>query len=277
MAERLRPAARAWRLAVLVLVALAVLLPVAATVLGGFKDVGELRVAPFALPAVWHAEHYGEILASARYWQLMGNSLLIAGATTLLTLWLASMAGFVMSHLRFAGQRFIAAYLMLGLMFPAATAILPLFIQVRDLGLLDTHAGVVLPSVAFSLSGAALLFRGFFSALPAELLDAALIDGASYPRFYWSVVLPLSRPILATVGVTTFTGTWNSYLLPLILLNSETRYPWPLGLMAYMGEHGTDWPRVLAFVSLTLAPVVLLFVLAQRHLVAGLTAGAVKG
>jgi raffinose/stachyose/melibiose transport system permease protein len=278
MAEgRLKAAALVWRYLVLALVALVVLVPLAATVLGGFKDLGELRAHPFALPRVWQVENYTGILLSARYWRLMGNSLVIAGLTTGLTLLLASMAAFVFSHLRFAGARFLSAYLQLGLLFPAATAILPLFIQVRDLGLLDRHAGVVLPSVAFSLSAAIVLFRGFFRALPAELLDAALIDGASYLQFYLRVVLPLSRPILATVGVTTFVQAWNGYLLPLILLNTESLYPWPLGLMVYQGEFGTHWPLVLAFVTLTLLPVVLLFLLAQRHLVAGLTAGAVKG
>jgi raffinose/stachyose/melibiose transport system permease protein len=166
---------------------------------------------------------------------------------------------------------------MVGLLFPAATAILPLFIQVRDLGLLDRHLGVVLPSVAFSLGAAILLFRGAFRALPPELLDAALIDGAGYLRFFWQIVLPLSRPIMATVGVITFVQSWNGYLMPLILLNSVERFPWPLGVMAYQGEFGTDWPLVLAYVTLTILPVVLLFLVAQRALVAGLGAGAVKG
>ncbi len=275
--RRLRPAALAWRYAVLGTVALLVLVPLVATVLGGFKDLPELRSNPFGLPSVWRWQNHADILASARYWRMMGNSLLLAGSTTALTLLLASMAGFVFSHLHFAGQRFLLNYFLIGLLFPAATAILPLFIQVRDLGLLDTHAGVVLPSVAFSLGAAILLFRGFFRQLPAELMDAALMDGASYLQFFWRVVMPLSRPILATVGVITFVQAWNGYLLPLILLNTDTRHPWPLGIMVFQGEFGTDWHLVLAYITLTIAPVVLLFLVAQRHIVAGLTAGAVKG
>lgn len=275
--RRLRAGALAWRYALLGSVALLVLVPLVATVLGGFKELGELRANPFGLPEQWRWQHHAGILGSGRYWRMMGNSLLIASATTGLTLLLASMAGFVFSHLRFAGQRFLLNYFLVGLLFPAATAILPLFIQVRDLGLLDTHAGVVLPSVAFSLGAAIVLFRGFFRQLPAELLDAALIDGASYTQFFWRVVLPLSRPILATVGVITFVQAWNGYLLPLILLNRDTLYPWPLGIMVYQGEFGTEWQLVLAYVTLTVAPVIVLFLAAQRHLVAGLTAGAVKG
>lgn len=275
--ERLSAAGLAWRYTLLGVLALAVLMPLVAAVLGGFKSIAELRADPFGLPEVWRWQQYAGILGTSRYWRMMGNSLMIAGGTTALTLLLASMAAFTFSHLHFWGQRYLLQYVMIGLLFPAATAILPLFIQVRDLGLLDHHLGVVLPSVAFSLGAAILLFRGAFRELPHELLDAARIDGAGYLRFYWQIVLPLSRPIMATVGVITFVQSWNGYLMPLILLNSVERFPWPLGIMAYQGEFGTDWPLVLAYVTLTILPVVLLFLVAQRALVAGLGAGAVKG
>jgi len=155
--------------------------------------------------------------------------------------------------------------------------VLPLFIRIRDLGLLDSPWGVVLPQVAFGLATALLLLRNAFSALPAELFEAAVMDHCSPWRCFTRIVLPLSRPILATVAVITAVQSWNAYLLPLVVLNRESLYPWPLGLMAYQGEFSTDWQLVLAFVTLTLLPMVLLFLLAQRHIVAGLTAGAVKG
>ena len=266
-----------WRYLVLLLVAGIVLVPIAATVLGGFKDLGELRVNPFGLPRVWHVENYWDILSHGRYWRMIANSLLIASLTTALSLVVASMAAFVFAHLRFAGDRYLLNYFLIGLLFPAATAILPLFIKVRDLGLLDTYLGVVLPAAAFSLGAAILLFRNFFRQLPAELLDSALIDGATYIQFFLRIVLPLSTPILATVGVITFVQAWNNYILPLILLNSDAKYPWPLGIMVYQGEFSTEWQLVLAFVTLTIAPAVIVFLAAQRFIVAGLTAGAVKG
>jgi raffinose/stachyose/melibiose transport system permease protein len=265
------------RYLVLLLVAGIVLVPIAATVLGGFKDLGELRTNPFGLPRVWHLENYWGILSHGRYWQMIFNSLVIASFTTALVLVAAGMAAFVFAHLRFAGDRFLLNYFLIGLLFPAATAILPLFIKVRDLGLLDTYAGVVLPAAAFSLGAAILLFRNFFRQLPGELLDSALIDGASYLQFFHRVVLPLSRPILATVGVISFVQAWNNYILPLILLNSDAKYPWPLGIMVYQGEFSSDWQLVLAFVTLTIAPAIIVFLMAQRFIVAGLTAGAVKG
>lgn len=265
------------RLALLLLLAALVLIPLVATVLGGFKTLGDLRTDPFGLPAQWQWQNFWSILASQRYWLQMGNSLLIALLTVGLTLIVASMAAFVFVHVRFFGSAFLLNYLLLGLLFPAATAILPLFIKVRDLGLLDTVWGVVLPQVAFGLAASVLLFRNAFRQLPRDLFDAAMIDGCSYIGFFRLVVLPLSRPILGTVAVITFVHSWNAYLLPLVVLNRESLYPWPLGIMAFQGEYSTDWHLVLAFITLTIAPVVLMFAVAQRHIVAGLTAGSVKG
>ena len=262
----------------LTVVAVFVAVPLIATVLGGFKTLGELRTNPFGLPHSWEWENYWGILASKRYWVLLRNSLIIASLSTFLTLTVASMAGFVFAHLKFFGSRMLANYLTVGLLFPAATAILPLFIKVRDLGLLDHYFGVVLPQVAFSLAMSILLFRQhFFKDLPPELLDAAMIDGCSYIGYFRHMTLPLSRPILATVETITFVHSWNSYLLPLVMLNSDDLYPWPLGIMVYQGEYSAEWNLILAFITLTILPTIMLFLLAQKHIVAGLTAGAVKG
>jgi raffinose/stachyose/melibiose transport system permease protein len=258
-------------------VAAFVLVPLVATALGGFKSLGELRTNPFGLPQVWEWSNYGDILWSARYWQLLGNSMVIAIFSVILTLIVASMAAFVFAHITFFGSRMLMSYITMGLLFPASTAILPLFIRVRDLGLLDTYFGVVLPQVAFSLAMSILLLRRFFKDLPEELLEAALVDGCSYLNFFRYVTLPLSRPILATVGTIAFVHSWNAYLLPLVMLNTDALYPWPLGIMVYQGEYSAEWHLILAFITLTILPTIILFLFAQKHIVAGLTAGAVKG
>jgi raffinose/stachyose/melibiose transport system permease protein len=260
----------------LTILAAIIIVPLITTALGGFKTLGELRGNPFGVPSVWQWQNYGNILFSQRYWLQMGNSLLIAGLTVFLTLALSAMAAFTFAHVKFFGSGFLLNYFLIGLMFPAATAILPLFIRIRDLGLLDTYWGVVLPQVAFGLGMSILLFRNFFRNLPSELFDAAFVDGAGYIRFFWSITLPLSRPIIATVGIISFVGSWNSYILPLIMLNSESKYPWPLGIMVYRGEFSTDWQLILAFITLTILPTVIVFFAAQKHIIAGLTAGAVK-
>ncbi len=266
-----------YRYAALLLVAGIVLVPLLATALGGFKSLGDLRQNAFGLPETWVVQNYLQILEGEALWRMLGNSLIIGALTVFLTLATASMAAFLFAHLKFFGNTMLLNYFLLGLLFPAATAVLPLFIKVRDLGLLDTYWGVILPQTAFSLGLAILLLRRFFKELPTELLDSAMIDGCGYVRFFWHITLPLSRPILATVGVVVFVQSWNNYLLPLVVLNSETMYPWPLGVMAFRGEYMTEWGLVLAFITLTILPAILMFLLAQRHIVSGLTAGAIKG
>jgi raffinose/stachyose/melibiose transport system permease protein len=274
--RRLGAGARTYLYVSLILVAALVLVPLIATALGGFKTLGDLRANPFGLPSQWMWSNYTDIIVSQRYWLQMGNSLWIAVLTVILTLALSGMAAFVFAHVKFFGSDYLLNYFLIGLMFPAATAILPLFIRIRDLGLLDTYMGVVLPQVAFHLGVSILLLRNYFRNLPAELFDAAFVDGCGYIGFFWHVTLPLSRPIIATVGIISFVASWNSYIIPLIMLNTESRYPWPLGIMVYKGEFSTEWQLVLAFITLTILPTVIAFFVAQKHIIAGLTAGAVK-
>ena len=274
--RRLSAGTQVYLYTAMIVIAAIVVIPLLTTALGGFKTLGDLRRNAFGLPEQWMWSNYWDILTGVRYWRQMGNSLLIAVLTVVLTLSFSAMAAFVFAHVRFFGSRMLLNYFLLGLMFPAATAILPLFIRVRDLGLLDTYWGVVLPQVAFGTGMSILLFRNYFKGMPSELFDAAYVDGCGYLRFFWYVSLPLSRPIVATVGILSFVGSWNSYLLPLIMLNSEAKYPWPLGIMVYKGEFMTDWQLILAFITLTILPTVIVFFLAQRHIIAGLTAGAVK-
>ena len=205
------------------------------------------------------------------------NSLVIALATVLFSVILASMTAFALAQIRFFGRRFIMSFFMLGLLFPAATGILPLFIKLRDFGLLDSHLGIIVAQVSFSLAFSILLFHTFFSRLPKELIEAARMDNCGYIKIYWYITLPLSLPIIATVGVFAFVSSWNSFLIPLIMLNSDANYTWPLGIMQFQGQYGSDWPRILAYLTLTIIPAVVFFLLAQRYIISGLTGGAVKG
>lgn len=261
----------------LLIIAAFVIVPFYTTALGGFKEIGELRVNPFGLPASWDPVRFVEILTGPSYFRSLGNSLVIAVGSVVLSILLASMTAFAFAHIRFFGSKFLMSYLMLGLLFPSATAILPLFIKMRDLGLLDSHLGIIIVQVAFSISFSVLLFHNFFKELPKELFDAARMDNCGYFRIYWHVTLPLSLPIIATVGVFNFVGSWNNFLLPLIVLNTDEKYTWPLGIMQFQGQYGSDWPRILAFLTLSIIPAIAFFMLAQRYIISGLTGGAVKG
>jgi len=268
---------QALRIITLLIVTVLILLPLLATLLAGFKTQGDLATNPFLLPRQWHFEFYGQIINDPQFWTYLWNSLFISVVTTILTVIVASMAAFVFAHIRFFGSDYIFGYLLMGLMFPFAAAIIPLFIKVRDFGLLDTPWGVIVPQVAFGLAFSILLFRTFFDEMPKELFEAARVDGCTYPRFYLAFTLPLSMPIIATVATFIFTGSWNNYLLPLIMLNSRETYTWPLGMLQFQGEYIVEWNKVLAFVTLSLAPAIVFFLAAQRYIVAGLTGGAVKG
>ena len=259
------------------LVALIVVVPIVTTVLGGFKSSGELLANPFALPRSFNTANYIEILSSQRFWQLGLNSVIIMLATTFLTVLFSAMAAFVFSRLAFKGRDVLFNIYSLGLLFPFAVAILPLYVQMRQSNLLDTYSGIFLPQAAFGIPGNVLILRNFFRSIPGELEDAAYMDGCSIVGFFWRILLPLSRTALATVGVLAMVASWNNYLLPLLVLNSPDMWTLPLGITQFQGQYSTDWGKVLAFVSLSMLPALIFYLLAQRQLIAGLTAGAVKG
>ncbi len=163
-----------------------------------------------------------------------------------------------------------------GLMFPVTVAITPLYIMVRDLGLTDTLAGIILPQIAFAMPTTVIILVPFLRAIPKELEEAALIDGASRLGFFVRMVVPLSLPGVPTVGILAFVASWNRYLLPLFLLSDNALYTLPLGVQAFASQYSIDTARVLAFVSLSMIPALIFFSIFERRIVSGLT-GAVKG
>jgi len=258
-------------------VAIVVLIPLLAAVINGFKSNAELLMHPFGLPETWQWGNYTSVLQSATFWRQLLNSTMVMSATAIGVLVLASMPAFVFSRMTFRGRELLFNFFTLGLLFPLAVAILPLYITLRQLNLVDSLWGIILPQIAFGLPGNILILRGFFATIPRELDEAAAIDGCSPAGFFVRVLLPLMRPALASVAVLTMVGSWNNFFLPLLMLNTETLYTLPLGIMQFQGQFGTDWGRVLAFVSLAMVPTIIFYLFAERQIVAGLTAGAVKG
>jgi raffinose/stachyose/melibiose transport system permease protein len=260
-----------------IVAALIIFVPIAATIIGGLKTSGQLQSDPFGLPIPPRIENYTNVLTSAEFWQQAANSTFVLIATVALSLAVSSMAAFVLARLSFPGRDLAFNYLAVGLVFPFAVAILPLYVQLRQMNLLDTLAGVYLPQVAFSIPVNVLILRSFFRSIPSELEDAAYIDGCSLVGFFWRILLPLARPALATVAVLVMVVSWNNFLLPLLVLNERSLWTLPMGIMQFQGQYGTDWAKILAFVTLALTPAIIFYLLAQRQLIAGLTSGAVKG
>jgi raffinose/stachyose/melibiose transport system permease protein len=259
------------------LVAALVLVPLIYAVIGGFRDTGQIQANPVALPEPWVFSNYADILGSGTFWRQIWNSTLIAGVATLFTVPLAALAAFVFARFAFRGRELLYTVFTLGLLFPVAVAILPIFLMVRDLGLLDNPLGVALPQAAFGLPMTIIILRPFFRSIPAELEDAAAIDGCGPFRFFWQILIPLSRPVLATVSVLAIVGSWNAFLLPLVVLTEADGWTLPLGLTNYSTQYTTDIARILAFTTLAMVPALVFYAFAERHLIRGLTTGAVKG
>lgn len=232
------------------------------------------RLPPPLLPASPTLDHYRLLFRQMDLGRYAFNSVLVAGTITALSLLLNSMAGYAFAKLRFRGRDRLFGWLLAGLVIPSQTAMLPLFLMLKGMGLTNTYAGVIVPGMA-SLFGI-FLVRQYALSIPDSLLDAARIDGASEFRIYWSLVLPLCRPILATLALFTFMGAWNDFMWPLIILADSDRYTLPVALANLLGEHVQDTELMMAGAVLTVLPVVLLFLILQKHYVEGLLLGSVK-
>jgi raffinose/stachyose/melibiose transport system permease protein len=250
--------------------------PVAYAVLGGFRTTGQLAADPASLPHPWVWTTYGNVLRKPTFWLDAWNSTIIAVSTTIGVTVLGVCAAYVLARYKFRGREGLYTYFTLGLLFPAAAGILPLYLLLRDLHLADTHLGVIIPQVAFQLPLTIVILRPFLAAFPAELEDAAFIDGADRLGFFWRVMLPLSRPALVTVAVLAFVASWNAFLLPLLVLQDESLHTLPLGVQNFSAEYSQDTASILAFTSLGMMPALLFFSLAERQIVGGIQ-GAVKG
>jgi raffinose/stachyose/melibiose transport system permease protein len=265
------------RYGLLLVVAAVIIVPVGYAVIGGFKDPAQLANDPIGLPNPWVTSNYTDTLTSPSFWRQLVNSTLIAGLSTVLVVLFAAFAAFVFARRAFPGREVLYTLFTLGLLFPAAVAILPLFILVRDLGLLDNPLGIALPEAAFGLPLTIVILRPFFRSIPNELEDAASIDGCGSFGFFWRILLPLSRPVLATVGVLAIVASWNQFLLPLVMLSNESNWTLPLGVTNFSTQYTTDTARILAYTTLALVPALVFYLFAERQLVGGLTQGSVKG
>jgi raffinose/stachyose/melibiose transport system permease protein len=262
---------------VLLGVAVAIIVPIAYAFLGGFRTTGAIRNDPAGFPETWNVDNYVSVLTGGMYWQQLGNSLVIAFLTVTVVVLVSALAAYVFARFEFPGREALFTLFALGLLFPAAVAILPLFILLRTMGLMDNPLGVALPQAAFGIPLTIIILRPFFRSIPAELEDAAAIDGCGRFGFFWRVLLPLSRPALATVAILALVSSWNSFLLPLLIMSRAEQWPLPLGVFNFSSQYSQDVAGILAYTSLSMVPALLFYVFAERQLIGGLTSGAVKG
>lgn len=261
--------------ALLLVGSLLALLPLWWMVAASLMPSGEANTVP---PRLWPShvtlEHYTELFERLNLARYAANSLLVAVSTTLISVALNSMAGYAFAKLHFAGRDRLFRFLVAALVIPGQIGMLPLFLMLKELGLINTYWAVIIPGMA-SIYGI-FLIRQYAQSIPDTLLDAARIDGASELRIYWELVLPSCRPILVTLGLFTFMGVWNDFLWPLVVLTDGDMYTLPVALANLVGEHVQDTELIMAGAVLTVLPVVVLFVALQRFYIAGVMRGSLK-
>lgn len=267
---------------ILAIVAVIIFVPLVILIFGSLKTTGEMYSHPYTIPNPPHWENLTGILGTPTFWRLMLNSVLLMLATTAGVVFVCALAAFVFARLEFRSKGWLFNLFTVGLMFPISVAILPVYFVLRQMNemgipLLDSLVGVCLVQIAFNISGNILILRGFFTAIPAELQDASYIDGCNNFDFFWRILLPLSRPALAAVAALTMIVSWNDLLVPLVVLNSEELWTLPLGTMQFQGQYGQDLALVSAFVVLSAIPTLIFYLFAERQIISGLTAGAIKG
>jgi multiple sugar transport system permease protein len=230
---------------------------------------------PPLLPASPTLHNYRELFERTGLGRHLFNSFAISIIATALSLTFNVAAGYAFAKLRFAGRDAVFRILLVALVVPAQVGMLPLFLMLKSMGLVNTYAGVLVPWLAgvFGI----FLVRQFASSLPDELIEAARIDGASELRIYWSIVLPVMAPILITLGVFTFLASWNDFMWPLIIFTGEDNYTLPVALASLSREHAQDNELMMAGAVVTVLPVLVLFLALQRFYIRGLLSGSVKG
>lgn len=275
--RRRRVTVAAVRYALLIGCALVLALPFAFMVSTSLKPhTLLLEYPPRLIPSDPTLDNYAQAWGANSFGRYFLNSSMVAVATTVGTVLLASMMAYGFARFRFPGRGVLFAAVVVGLTIPTMLLIIPQFLLAKNLGLLNSLPGLVPFYIGTQIAFSTFLLRAFFEQIPAELDEAMLIDGAGPWRRYWDLAVPLSKPALATCAIFTFLGSWDEFVWALTVINDVSQRTLPIGIALFRGQHGTSWGLVFAASVIAVVPVVIVYVVFQRQLVAGLTNGALK-
>jgi ABC-type glycerol-3-phosphate transport system permease component len=266
----------AWPLVTISLVG-AILFPLYWVAIASFTSESQLFAQPALVPDALVLDHYRALFGGRDFWTPVRNSLVVAGATTVFCVALGAICAYALARLRFPGKAAILALVLAVSMFPQISIVSPLYLMLRELRLLNTYPGLVLPYLTFAMPLTIWLLVGFFRQLPPELEEAGLMDGAGRLRTLWEIILPLSWPGLATAAILTFLYSWNEFLFALSFTLGPERHTVPVAITLFRGQYQVPWGQILAAAMVATLPVAALVLAAQRRIIAGLTSGAVKG
>ncbi len=260
----------------LALNAVFMLLPLGVMLLSTFKTNAEIFTSPFALPETWNADNLASVWTGTDFAVQLVNSAVVTSLSVALLLVIGVMAAYALARYRFRGRDTLMLFFLSGLMLPLKLAIIPLFLQLDALHLIDTRSGLVLVYTAMGLPSAIFILTGFLRALPAELEESARIEGASEARIMLQIMLPLARPALIIAGLQNAVPIWNDFFFPLVFITTDRLKTLPQGLTSFMGEYSTDWGVLFAGLTLSALPITLCYILLSRQFIAGMTQGALK-
>lgn len=262
----------------LILWAFMVVMPLLWAVMSSFKDDNSIFSSPWSLPDKLHFENWSRAWTQAHMSDYFFNTIVVVGGSLLGTLVLGSMAAYVLARFDFPGNRFIYFLFIGGMSFPIILALVPLFYVMNNMGLLNTKHGLILVYIAYSLPFTVFFLSSFFRTLPTSVAEAAVIDGASHTRTFFQVMLPMAKPGLISVGIFNFLGQWNQYMLPTVLNNEPEKKVLSQGLVQLAVSQGYkgDYSGLFAGLVMAMLPVLAAYIIFQRQVVSGLTAGALK-
>ncbi|MEV4241995.1 carbohydrate ABC transporter permease [Streptosporangium canum] len=264
----------------LVVWAILIIGPILWTFLASFKNNTEIFGDPITLPSSFGWDAWGRAWEKAHIGQYMVNTVFVVVCSTAATMLLGSMAAYVLSRYAFPGNRALYFLFVSGMTFPVFLALVPLFFVVKNLGLIDTHLGVILVYTAYSLPFTVFFLSAFFKTLPTSVAEAAMMDGCSHTRTFFQIMVPMAKPGLVSITIFNILGQWNQYLLPIVLLSGNVEDKWLItqGVANISTNAGyeADWPGMFAALSMTIIPVMIIYIIFQRQIQSGLTSGAVK-
>jgi len=258
---------------------LVVIFPMLWVIVSSFKTDKEIFMSPWQLPAQLMFENFVRAFSKANIGLYLLNSLIVIIPAIFFTLLFSAMAGYVLARFSFPGNRLIFYAFLGGMLFPIMLALVPLFFLLNSLKIIDTHFGLILVYIAYSLPFTVFFMTGFFKTLPTELLEAAIIDGANNLQLFFLIVIPLAQNGLVSMGIFNFLGMWNQYILPLVLLTSSDKYVLSQGLafLAHQQRYQSDWSGLFAAIVIVMMPTLIVYAIFQNQIQRGLTVGALKG
>jgi len=263
--------------ALLYFVAITTVYPLLWMVYTSFKSNQDISMNTLALPTKLHFENYLEAWKTARIGEYFFNSILVAVVSIIFTILVGASAAFILAKFKFKMQRLVYTSFIIGMLIPIQSILVPLFIQMRNFKLLDSRWSLILSYTAFGLPMAIFILESFIRDLPSEILESAVIDGSSVPRAFFKLILPMSRPALATVIILSFLNNWKEFSFALIFISDEAKKTLPLGLYNFLGAETNNYAGLTAALVISSIPVLIMYLFMQEQVIKGMTAGAVKG